>query len=130
MTSFDMRSMSTGRPTGMWISFALVTVSSAREATYCTSHHHWWPMTRMLGALSGSLGRGNDASVRRVRASTRPRTAAGITRPPTRQQAEDVAAYLSITGGADGDSWRGAGHDSDANERWANAVRGAATSEA
>ena len=53
ITSVDCRSNWTVRPTGMWISLAVVTIRLGSASWYWTSHHHWWPVTRIVRA-SGS----------------------------------------------------------------------------
>ena len=40
MTSVETSSTTTGRPTGMWISLAVVTQCCGSESRYWTSHHH------------------------------------------------------------------------------------------
>ena len=45
MTSEDSSLISTGSPTGIWISFAVVKVRAGASSSYSICHHHWCPVT-------------------------------------------------------------------------------------
>src|SRR5205085_9062169 len=45
ITPRELVSTTTGVWVGTWISFAVTTHMLASVFGYCTSHHHWWPIT-------------------------------------------------------------------------------------
>jgi len=52
ITSEDSSLISTGTPTGMWISFAVVKRRAGVSSSYSICHHHWRPVTFRVTAPS------------------------------------------------------------------------------
>jgi hypothetical protein len=79
--------MVTGRPTGMWISLAVVMMLLGVLSWYWTSHHHWCAVTAIETGLSSLVPRASDVSDRAVANSltinTISVTAVTATAPPT-----------------------------------------------
>src|SRR3954464_6644629 len=62
ITSTDVTFNTTGRPTGMCSSLAVLNCSDGVPLSYSASHHHWCPVSLMVTALDAP----SDATARLV----------------------------------------------------------------
>src|SRR3954467_4730537 len=83
ITSTDVTFNTTGRPTGMCSSLAVLNCSDAVPLSYSASHHHWCPVSLIVTALDAP----REATARLVHtlAISRPRsvTTVAATATPT-----------------------------------------------
>src|SRR3954447_14915295 len=95
MTSVERSSTTTGRPTGTWISLAVVTQLLGTESGYCTSHHHWWPVTRTGSAPGpGDAVTARPTEMSRTRKTNRITTVTPVATPTDRFRERSVAGVV------------------------------------
>src|SRR3954463_1714698 len=95
MTSVERSSITTGRPTGTWISLAVVTQLLGTESGYCTSHHHWCPVTRTGSALGpGDVVTARSTEMSRTRKTNRITTVTPVATPTDRFRERSVSSAL------------------------------------